>query len=81
MAFTLFNTVARPNSSATWTYCSTAGSGSASTYREADSYHSGGVNSLFGDGSVKFIKSSANQSTWWALGTKGNGEVLSGDAY
>jgi prepilin-type N-terminal cleavage/methylation domain-containing protein/prepilin-type processing-associated H-X9-DG protein len=45
------------------------------------SWHSGGVNVLFADGSVKFIKNSINQQTWWALGTKAGGEVISSDAY
>jgi prepilin-type processing-associated H-X9-DG protein len=47
----------------------------------ADSYHPGGVNCTMADGSVKFIKNSINQTTWWALGTKGNGEVISADSY
>jgi prepilin-type processing-associated H-X9-DG protein len=45
------------------------------------SWHSGGVNVLFADGSVKFIKNSINPQTWWALGTKSGGEVISSDAY
>jgi prepilin-type N-terminal cleavage/methylation domain-containing protein/prepilin-type processing-associated H-X9-DG protein len=45
------------------------------------SYHPGGVNSLFGDGSVRFFKSSINGITWRALGTIGAGEVISSDAY
>ena len=81
MAFTLVNTVATPNS-ANWTYCSRAsGSGSAATFSEADSYHPGGINVLLADGSVRFIKSSISKATWWALGTKGNGEVLDGSSY
>ena len=79
MAFTLFNTVALPNS-AEWTYCSNQ-TGSTSTFSEADSYHPGGVNTLMTDGSVKFIKSSISRGTWWALGTRGLGEVLSQDTY
>ena len=38
-------------------------------------------NSFFLDGSVKFIKDTINRSTWWALGTKSNGEVISADSY
>jgi prepilin-type N-terminal cleavage/methylation domain-containing protein/prepilin-type processing-associated H-X9-DG protein len=79
MAFTLINTFATPNS-VQWTYCSGSGSGSASTFSEADSYHSGGVNVLLGDGSVRFIKSTISPAVWWALGTKGNGEIISADA-
>jgi hypothetical protein len=33
------------------------------------------------DGSVHFIKRSINQYTWWALGTRANGEVISSDSY
>ena len=45
------------------------------------SYHPGGVNTLFGDGSVRFIKNSINGITWRALGTIGGGEVVSSDSY
>jgi prepilin-type N-terminal cleavage/methylation domain-containing protein/prepilin-type processing-associated H-X9-DG protein len=45
------------------------------------SYHPGGVNVLFGDGSVHFIKESINGVTWRALGTVGGGEVISSDSY
>jgi prepilin-type processing-associated H-X9-DG protein len=47
----------------------------------ARSYHPGGVNALFGDGSVKFIKSSINGVAWRGLGTVAGGEVISADAY
>ncbi len=81
MAFTLFNSVAKPNSIDKWTYCSSSGSGAASTFSATDSYHPGGVNVLMGDGSVKFLKDAINQNIYWALGTKANGEVISADAY
>ena len=45
------------------------------------SYHPGGVNALFGDGSVRFIKDSIQWRTWRALGTVAGGEVVSSDAY
>ena len=45
------------------------------------SRHPGGVNTLFGDGSVKFIKDSVNLQTWRALGTRAGGEVVSSDSY
>ncbi|WP_422927926.1 DUF1559 domain-containing protein [Singulisphaera sp. PoT] len=47
----------------------------------ATSNHSGGVNVAFTDGSVKFIKDSISPTTWWAIGTKNMGEVVSADAY
>ncbi len=45
------------------------------------SYHPGGVNALFGDGSVRFIKSTIQWQTWRALGTIGGGEVISADSF
>jgi prepilin-type N-terminal cleavage/methylation domain-containing protein/prepilin-type processing-associated H-X9-DG protein len=45
------------------------------------SHHPGGVNVLFGDGSVKFIKDSVNLQAWRALGTRAGGEVVSADSY
>jgi prepilin-type N-terminal cleavage/methylation domain-containing protein/prepilin-type processing-associated H-X9-DG protein len=45
------------------------------------SHHPGGVNVLFGDGSVKFIKDSVNLQAWRALGTRAGGEVISSDSY
>ena len=46
-----------------------------------NSLHPGGVNVGFADGSVKFIKDSIDTQTWWALGSRANGEVISSDAY
>jgi prepilin-type processing-associated H-X9-DG protein len=47
----------------------------------ARSYHPGGVNVLFCDGSVRWIKDAVNGTTWRSLGTIAGGEVVSGDAY
>jgi prepilin-type N-terminal cleavage/methylation domain-containing protein/prepilin-type processing-associated H-X9-DG protein len=47
----------------------------------ASSNHAGGVNVLFLDGSVKFIKDSVNPLTWAAVATASGGEVVSGDSY
>ena len=41
----------------------------------ARSYHSGGVNVCFCDGSVHFINSSIDLATWQAVGSRGGGEV------
>jgi prepilin-type N-terminal cleavage/methylation domain-containing protein/prepilin-type processing-associated H-X9-DG protein len=51
------------------------------SHQAARSNHSGGANVGFADGSVKFIKNTVNNVTWYALGTRGNGEVVSADAY
>ncbi len=45
------------------------------------SRHPGGVNSLFGDGSVHFIKNTINAYTWVVLGSINGGEVISSDQY
>ena len=47
----------------------------------ASSRHPGGVNTLFGDGSVHFLKNTIALPTYWALGTVAGGEVISTDAY
>ncbi len=47
----------------------------------ASSRHPGIVNVLMSDGSTKAIKGTINVPVWWALGTKGSGEVISADAY
>jgi prepilin-type N-terminal cleavage/methylation domain-containing protein/prepilin-type processing-associated H-X9-DG protein len=47
----------------------------------ARSYHPGGANGAFADGSVHFFKNSINPNTWRALGTRAGGEVVSSDAY
>lgn len=58
-----------------------AASGAQREFNAARSYHAGGVNVGFCDGSVKFIKDSINLATWRALSTKDGGEVISFDAY
>ncbi|WP_165069561.1 DUF1559 domain-containing protein [Paludisphaera rhizosphaerae] len=45
------------------------------------SRHSGGVNTGFADGSVKFIKDSINPDVWFAINTLAGGEVVSADQY
>jgi prepilin-type N-terminal cleavage/methylation domain-containing protein/prepilin-type processing-associated H-X9-DG protein len=45
------------------------------------SNHPGGINVLFADGSVRFVKDSVNQQTWMALGSRNGNEVLSADSY
>jgi prepilin-type N-terminal cleavage/methylation domain-containing protein/prepilin-type processing-associated H-X9-DG protein len=50
-------------------------------YNGTRSRHAGGVNSLFGDGSVRFIKNSINPLTWVQLGSINGGEVISSDQY
>jgi prepilin-type N-terminal cleavage/methylation domain-containing protein/prepilin-type processing-associated H-X9-DG protein len=82
VAQTMFNTVVTPNSSqAPWSYCDLYNASAYGTYANASSYHPGGANILMTDGSVKFIKDAVNQKTWWALGTRAGGEVISAEGY
>jgi prepilin-type N-terminal cleavage/methylation domain-containing protein/prepilin-type processing-associated H-X9-DG protein len=49
------------------------------------SYHTGGVNLLFADGSIHFVKSitvdGAERRAFWALGTRAGAEVITGLDY
>ena len=47
----------------------------------ARSYHPGGIDTLFCDGSVHFLKDAINPVTWRGLSTIAGGEVISADAY
>jgi prepilin-type N-terminal cleavage/methylation domain-containing protein/prepilin-type processing-associated H-X9-DG protein len=47
----------------------------------ATSNHPGGVNVLFSDGSVKFVKDGVSVNTWWALGTRKGGEIADSGSY
>jgi prepilin-type N-terminal cleavage/methylation domain-containing protein/prepilin-type processing-associated H-X9-DG protein len=46
-------------------------------WKAARSWHPGGANILFGDGSVHFIKNSIDGVTWAGAGTRAGGEVSS----
>ena len=45
------------------------------------SFHTGGANALFLDGSVRFVRESVGGQTLYALISKAGGEVVVGDAY
>jgi prepilin-type N-terminal cleavage/methylation domain-containing protein/prepilin-type processing-associated H-X9-DG protein len=83
MSITLFNTVVTPNSSlAPWNSCRDSCGGCGpddSLFSNASSYHPGGANVLFADGSARFIKDSISPQTWMALGTKASGDLISAD--
>jgi prepilin-type N-terminal cleavage/methylation domain-containing protein/prepilin-type processing-associated H-X9-DG protein len=78
---TLYNHVAPPN----WTgYDCGVGSSVMDVPSEhgivsARSFHPGGVNALFGDGSVRFVKDTINLQTWRALGTRNGREMVGSD--
>jgi prepilin-type processing-associated H-X9-DG protein len=43
---------------------------------DPSSFHIGGINALFCDGSVRFVRNSIDPYTWSGLGTRAGGEVL-----
>jgi prepilin-type N-terminal cleavage/methylation domain-containing protein/prepilin-type processing-associated H-X9-DG protein len=55
--------------------------GNNTAYSASRSRHPGGVNSLFGDGSVHFIKSTISPPTWVALNSIQAGEVVGSDSF
>ena len=84
LGMTMFNTIAPPSSTQyPWGDCRFTGGGypNDATFANANSNHPGGCNVLFADGSVHFVKSSISMYTWWSLGTRANGEVISSDSY
>lgn len=50
-------------------------------WKAARSNHPGGVNVLFCDGHVQFIKDSVSAMTWRGLSTRNGGEALSSETY
>jgi len=52
--------------------CSTRSGGN---WKASRSYHTGGVNVLLADGSVRFVRDSVLPQTWLALGTRAGNEV------
>jgi prepilin-type N-terminal cleavage/methylation domain-containing protein/prepilin-type processing-associated H-X9-DG protein len=57
-------------------FAATTNKGDVVAVNLARSYHRGGVNALFMDGSVRFVTNSINQTTWRALGTRNGGEAI-----
>jgi prepilin-type N-terminal cleavage/methylation domain-containing protein/prepilin-type processing-associated H-X9-DG protein len=55
--------------------------GSEACKRAFGSLHPGGLNALFADGSVRFIKETINRITWCDLATIAGREVLSADSF
>ena len=78
------NTLLPPNSK--YPNCSSAswvpGSiGDAQGIYGMSSFHPGGANVAFADGSVRFLKDSTSMLVIWQLGSKAGGEVISADSY
>jgi prepilin-type N-terminal cleavage/methylation domain-containing protein/prepilin-type processing-associated H-X9-DG protein len=57
------------------------GVGTGIGFFSARSNHPAGVNVGFADGSVRFVKDSIAQRTWFSIGTREAGEIVSSDSY
>ncbi|WP_435020166.1 DUF1559 domain-containing protein [Tundrisphaera sp. TA3] len=57
------------------------GAGDNDAFAGSRSRHAGGVNTLMGDGSVRFVKNTINATNWVALGTISGGEIVGADSY
>jgi prepilin-type processing-associated H-X9-DG protein/prepilin-type N-terminal cleavage/methylation domain-containing protein len=87
-AMTLINTIVPPSAQQyPWNACR-SGCGGCGSYdmdhaeiANVTSAHPGGANVTFADGHVQFIKSSVSIKTWWQLGTRMNGDIVSSDSY
>jgi len=70
-----------PNKKACWFSTDSGVYPSDRTLVGASSYHAGGVNVSFLDGSVHFIKDSVSYQTWGSLATMSGGEVIDASSY
>lgn len=75
---TLYNHYLTPNSKANDCWQTSPPHNPA--IKAARSNHPGGVNALFTDGHVQFVKDSVALPTWRSLATRASGEVISADA-
>jgi prepilin-type processing-associated H-X9-DG protein len=80
--YSLGNTLLAPNSPYyNCRMCAWDGDWDCPGHYGLSSYHPGGGNVAFADGSVHFLKSSTAPPVIWALGSRAQGEVLSSDSY
>lgn len=76
LTYTIYNHFYTPNQAGKWD-CKNSSNSHALT--AARSYHTGGVNTLLLDGSVRFVSNSVTPTSWQALATIAGGEVIPGD--
>jgi prepilin-type N-terminal cleavage/methylation domain-containing protein/prepilin-type processing-associated H-X9-DG protein len=75
-----YSHIMTPNTRACW-YGTGDNPNTDHTVIGPSSNHAGGVNVAMMDGSVRFVKNSISNTTWWALATKAGGEVISASSY
>jgi prepilin-type N-terminal cleavage/methylation domain-containing protein/prepilin-type processing-associated H-X9-DG protein len=83
-----FGTSGRPNNQGfptnegvAWAGTTVTAGNQAGANEEPFSYHKGGVNLLFGDGSVRFVKDSVNLAAFRAILSLSGGETVSSDQF
>jgi prepilin-type N-terminal cleavage/methylation domain-containing protein/prepilin-type processing-associated H-X9-DG protein len=69
------------NEGVPWPTTTVSAGNQAGPNEEPYSFHPGGVNALFGDGSVRFIKSTVDLVAFRSILTLAGGEVVSADSY
>ena len=69
------------NEGTPWPTTSATAGNQAGPNEEPYSYHPGGVNALFGDGSVRFLKDSVNLVAFRSILTLAGGDAVSSDQY
>ncbi len=79
--YSLGNVLLGPNSK--YPNCNTNGKGTIESVGVfgLSSYHPGGANVLFLDGSVRYLKDSVNNAAVWSLGSIAQGEIVSSDSF
>jgi len=80
--YTLGNTILAPNPNyPNCRTCTWNGDWDCPGMYGLSSFHPGGGNVAFADGSVRFLKSSTAMNVVWGLGSRNGGEVISSDSY
>jgi prepilin-type N-terminal cleavage/methylation domain-containing protein/prepilin-type processing-associated H-X9-DG protein len=69
------------NEGVPWPTTTATAGNQAGPNEEPYSYHPGGINALFGDGSVRFVKDSVNLVAFRGVLTLAGGDVVSADQY
>ena len=75
-----YSHISTPNKKSCF-YSNQTGTHSIYSFEGASSYHPGGVNVGFLDGTVRFVKDTVNWQAWAAISTMAGGEVVSADSF
>jgi prepilin-type N-terminal cleavage/methylation domain-containing protein/prepilin-type processing-associated H-X9-DG protein len=70
-----YSHVMNPNENPCYNFNGNGGDWAGNTLQPASSLHTGGVQVLMADGSVRFINNSINNVTWIAIGTRNGNET------